>query len=361
VADCDFIIVGGGIAGVSAAARLAALGSVLLLEAEGALGTQASGRSAAMFLENYGNDVVQALNRASVDYLANFDQSVLSPRGVMSVARADQKDAFLAEVAAFDMEVLPQSEATKMVPILNPETVAFAAHSPTPCDLDTDLLLQNFARSARAQGAEMRTGARVDTITHRRGGGWQIGAGGQRISCRILINAAGAWADHAAGLAGVAPLGLQPYRRSMARLPAPGGHDVTDWPMLHSAADDWYAKPDAGKWLVSPSEADPMAPFDAFADDMVIAQGLDRYSWMVTTPVTRVETTWAGLRTFAPDNALVIGFDGDANDFFWLAGQGGYGFQTAAAASALAADLIAGRAPALAADVVAALDPLRFS
>ncbi len=161
-------------------------------------------------------------------------------------------------------------------------------------------------------------------------------------------------------MAGVRPLGFTPYRRSMARIPAPGGHDVSKWPMMFGPGEDWYAKPDAGALIVSPAEEDLMEPHDAWADDMVLAEGLARYEAMVTEPVTRVMSNWAGLRTFAPDRVLVIGRDLREPSFFWLAGQGGYGFQSSAGASQLAADLILGRTPEIAASLVAALDPARF-
>ena len=154
-------------------------------------------------------------------------------------------------------------------------------------------------------------------------------------------------------------LGIQPFRRSVARLPAPGGHDVSKWPMLLSATETWYAKPDAGKWLVSPADADPVAPMDAWADDMVLAEGLARYQEFVTEEVTRIEGNWAGLRSFAPDRTPVVGFDPVAKGFFWLAGQGGYGVQTSPALSVLAAELLAGRVPAFDVDIIAGLSPAR--
>jgi glycine/D-amino acid oxidase-like deaminating enzyme len=146
----------------------------------------------------------------------------------------------------------------------------------------------------------------------------------------------------------------------MARIPAPGGHDVSRWPMMFGPGEDWYAKPDAGALIVSPAEEDLMEPHDAWADDMVLAEGLARYEEVVTEPVTRLISSWAGLRTFSPDRVLVIGRDPREPSFFWLAGQGGYGFQTCPAASRLAADLIGGRTPELDADLVAALSPARF-
>ena len=247
-----------------------------------------------------------------------------------------------------------------MVPVLNGSVVAGAAKADHAWDIDTDLLLQGFAKAARARGARFVTRAQVTAIA-RMAGGWTVTSSAGVFSGSMLVNAAGAWVDQVAEMAGIRPLGFQPNRRSMARIPAPGGHDVSGWPMLFGVGETWYAKPDAGALLISPAEEHPMPPHDAFADDMVLAEGLARYEAMVTEPVTRLITSWAGLRTFAPDRVLVIGRDVAEPAFFWLAGQGGYGFQSAPAASQLAADLIAGRAPQIDGDLVAALSPARFS
>jgi glycine/D-amino acid oxidase-like deaminating enzyme len=356
----DFLIIGGGVAGVSAAARLAPHGRVLLLEAEPALAYHASGRSAAMFLEAYGNATVRALNEASASHHAEADGGVLSRRPMMLIGRPGEEEAFAAEATAFGMDEITLDEARALIPILNPATVTRAGLRGDTSDLDTDLLIQNFARAARARGAELHTGARVSAIT-REGGTWEVTAGQDTWRAACIVNAAGAWADGIARLAGIAPLGITPYRRSMARIPAPGGHDVSRWPFLDAVGERWYAKPDAGKLIVSPSEEDAAEAHDAWADDMVLAEGLARYEEMVTEPVTRVEHSWAGLRSFAPDRALVIGRDPAVPDFAWLAGQGGYGFQTAPAASRLIADLLTGQPPELPQSVVQALSPARFA
>ena len=354
----DFIIIGGGIAGISAAARLSALGSVTVLEAEGALAHHASGRSAALYEPRYGAPAVVELSLASEAYFRAAEH-VLSPRGLMSVAKADQRAAFDAEVRDFQLEEVSVDAARAVVPVLNPEVVAFAAVADHAWDIDTDLLLQGFAREAKGRGAQIVTGARASAI--RRGGeGWQVVTPQGEFTGRVLVNAAGAWVDQVAVMAGVRPLGFRPLRRSMARIPAPGGHDIARWPMIFGAGEAWYAKPDAGALIVSPAEEDPQEPHDAWADDMVLAEGLARYEEMVTEPVSRLISNWAGLRTFSPDRVLVIGRDSQVPDFFWLAGQGGYGFQTCPAASQLAADLIGGRASGLSEALVAALDPARF-
>ncbi len=353
----DFIIIGGGIAGISAAARLSDLGSVTLLEAEPAFAHHASGRSAALYEPRYGAPAVVELSLASGEHFRSLP-NVLSPRGIMIVAREDEAETFRLDAADMGMDPITPSEARAIVPILN-DRVAFAAHAQHAWDIDTDLLIQTFARHARAQGATLVTNAPVTSIT-RTATGWQVIAGGQDYTAPTLINAAGAWVDRVAAQAGIQPLGFQPNRRSMARIPAPGSHDVSRWPMIFGTGETWYAKPDAGALIVSPAEEHPMDPHDAWADDMVLAEGLARYEAMVTEPVTRLISNWAGLRTFAPDRVLVIGRDSRDPSFFWLAGQGGYGFQSSPAASQLAADLIAGRKPDLAPDLVAALSPARF-
>lgn len=353
----DFLIIGGGIAGISAAARLAPLGRVLVLEAEAHLAHHASGRSAALYEPNYGLRPVVELSLASVDHFHGAGD-LLSPRGLMILGKPGEDAAFAADIAAMDLPRIDMDQARAMVPILNPETVTMAAFGDHAWDIDTDLLIQRFAREAKANG-DIVTNARVTAI-QRDGGLWHVTSGAGEHSARLLINAAGAWVDQVATMAGVKPLGFTPNRRSMARIPAPGGHDVSTWPMMFGVGETWYAKPDAGALIVSPAEEDPQDPHDAWADDMVLAEGLARYEEMVTEPVTRLISNWAGLRTFAPDRVLVIGQDTAVPDFFWLAGQGGYGFQTSPAASLLAADLIAGRTPTLAADVVASLSPARF-
>lgn len=355
----DFLIIGGGIAGVSAAARLAHLGSVLLLEAEATLAHHASGRSAALYEPHYGNAVSRWLSLASGAYLRGVP-GVLAPRGLMILGRADEEAAFAGDVARMELLAVSVEAARAVVPVLNPATVAFAAMADHAWDIDTDLLLQGFAREARGLGATLATRSPVTAIT-RAGGLWQVRAAGEEHRAHVLVNAAGAWADRIAAMAGLRPLGLQPMRRSMARIPAPGGHDVSRWPMIFGTGEAWYAKPDAGALIVSPAEEHPMDPHDAWADDTVLAEGLARYEAMVSAPVMRLLSNWAGLRTFAPDRALVIGRDAAEPAFFWLAGQGGYGFQSAPAASALAAELLGGGPPETPADLRAAVAPGRFA
>lgn len=354
----DILIIGGGIAGISAAARMSHLGSVVVLEAENVLAHHASGRSAALYEPRYGLAAVVELSMASGDYFRSLP-NMLSPRGLMILAKAGEDAHFAQDIKAMDLPEISLEAARAIVPILNPQVVKRAAHADHAWDIDTDLLLQGFAREARGNGAQIVTGARVTAIA-KGAEGWRVQTSVGEFSAKVLVNAAGAWADSVAAMAGVRPLGIQPNRRSMARIPAPGGHDVSGWPMIFGCGETWYAKPDAGALIVSPAEEHPMAPHDAWADDMVLAEGLARYEEMVTEPVTRLISNWAGLRSFAPDRVLVIGRDLREPDFFWLAGQGGYGFQSSPAASQLAADLIGERRPEASADLIAALSPARF-
>ncbi|WP_101068873.1 NAD(P)/FAD-dependent oxidoreductase [Roseovarius salinarum] len=356
----DVIVIGGGIAGISAAARLAPDARVTLLEAEAALGFHASGRSAALFEANYGLPSTVALSRASAAYHHAANGGYLTPRGFMVVARTGDEAALAADMAALQLRAITPAEAIERLPILDPDKLGAAAFHEEAWDVDTDRMIQDFARSLRAHGGAVQLSAPVTAIS-RTGGRWRVDTPQGAHEADVVVNAAGAWVDRIAEMAGVAPLGFTPRRRSMARLRAPGGHDVSGWPMTLGVAESWYCKPDAGALLVSPADADPAEPHDAWADDMVLAEGLARYEAMVTEPVTRPLADWAGLRTFSPDGALVIGCDPEMPQFFWCAGQGGYGFQTAPAASRLAADLVTGRAPEMDADAVAALDPKRFA
>ena len=357
----DILVIGGGIAGISAAARLSHLGEVRLLERETALGYHTSGRSAALFEECYGKPAVVALNRASHRYLAEENSGVLSPRGLLMIAGDDLRAEFDADVAAMELELITKDRALALWPDLNPDSFTMAAYGAHAWDIDTDRLIQNFAREVRSNGGTISTKAEVRAIRKTRSD-WEVElTSGETVTAQILVNAAGAWADVIAEMSGIPKIGFTPYRRSMGRIPAPGGADVSNWPMIFGAGETWYAKPDAGALIVSPAEEFAMEPHDAYADDMTLAEGLARYEEHVKTPVTRLLSSWAGLRTFAPDRLLVLGPDARDPSFVWSAGQGGYGFQTSPAASQLIADLVAGRQPELDGKTVAALSPARFS
>lgn len=351
----DFLIIGGGIAGLTAGAHLAAHGTVTLLEAEDVLGYHASSRSAAIFIPTYGAPSVKALSLASARDL--HDTGLTRPRGVMAVGRAGEEEKLAHVAADLSLSPIPVADALSFVPILDPTVITCAAHREEAWDIDTDALLQLYAKRVRANG---RVVTRAPVTAIRRGDGWEVEAGEVTYRARTLVNAAGPWADRVAEQAGLAPIGIRPLRRSMARIDVPGGTDARDWPMLIGANEDWYAKPDAGALIVSPSEEDPSDPMDAWADDMVLAEGLMHFEQHITGEVTRMLANWAGLRTFSPDRQLVIGADPAAPDFYWMAGQGGYGFQTAPAAGRLLAALVTGTAPEVPPDIVGACDPARF-
>jgi len=353
----DFLVIGGGIAGVSAAAGLSELGSVTLLEAEDTLAFHTSSRSAAMFEQYYGQPSTIALNEAS--YAFHDENGILSPRGMMLVGSADRADEFAADQKRMQLDSISMTEARNMVPILDEAVLDRAAYHAGASDMDTDKLIQTFAGIARKNGAVFSTRMQVDGITHT-DAGWAVRAGPSSFEARNLVNAAGAWVDQIAELAGIPPFGFTPLRRSMARIPAPGGHDVSGWPMMFGPGEEWYAKPDAGALIVSPAEEDPTTPHDAYADDMVLAEGLARYEANVTEPVTRLLGSWAGLRTFSPDRTLVLGPDPRDPSFIWCAGQGGYGMQSSPGASQLLADLVGGTASALSSTTIAELSPRRF-
>ena len=357
MSDCDFLIIGGGIAGLSAGAKLAEIGSVILIEGESALGYHASGRSAALFEPHYGSPSTVALNQASADH--HMAAGVLSDRGLLLVGTAQTDDAFEHDKATMHMAEIGLADAADIYPILDTNVVVRAAIETGAKDIDTDKLLQGFANTLKRAGGAIKTGQAVSAV-RRHAHGWVGTVAGEEISAKYLVNAAGAWADEVAEMAGITKLGLRPLRRSMARVPAPESHDVSQWPMVFGPGENWYSKPDAGALLVSPAEEDQTTPHDAFADDLTLAQGLARFEAHVHYETPRLLASWAGLRTFAPDRALVVGADPHDPQFLWCAGQGGYGMQSAPAVGQLTADLVAGRTPQVGADIVAALSPARF-
>lgn len=344
----DVLIVGGGIAGVGCAAMLPENVSVVLLEAEAHCGYHASGRSAAAWVAGYGGPEIRVLTVQSKDYLSNpppalSEAGFLSPRGEMLLARSEVEEAELNALLSVTpyLAEISIDEAISRVPILKENGLRRAVFTEEAFDIDADRLLQAWLRVlAQRPNAKVTTNQAVTGIK-RRERLWEITtATGQTMLVNKIVNAAGAWADPLAALAGIKPLGLIPHRRSAALLPAPEGHDVCTWPLVISGDETWYARPTGGKLMVSPADETPTTAHDAFAEDMTIAEGLDRFERAVTIDVTRVETTWAGLRTFAQDRVPVVGEDPEVDGFFWLAGQGGYGIQSSPALCKLAATML---------------------
>ncbi|AVO38161.1 NAD(P)/FAD-dependent oxidoreductase [Pukyongiella litopenaei] len=339
----DVLIIGGGAAGLTLAAELAGSARVVVLEAERNLGVHASGRSAAVFVPSYGHGRLRDVSALSLPMLKDpepewFPEPLLTPRGILRLVLPGGGPSHDAMTAGQpDIERLAPGEAARLFPLIRVDRLEAASYEPGACDIDADALMQGAARKARALGARICTGAQVTDI-RRTGSTWRVGTATDRYEAPTLVNAAGAWANHVATLAGVPALPIQPCRRSVAALPLPPGLGRT--PFTVTAPLRWYAKTEAGRLLVSPADEDPVEPHDAHADDMVVAEGLDRFSNDTGFHVTRVETTWAGLRMMTPDGYPVTGFDPRADGFFWLAGQAGFGIQCAPGLAHLAAALL---------------------
>ena len=365
--SADIVIIGSGIAGAGLAAALDRGPKVVIIEQESQPGYHSTGRSAAIFIQNYGNETIQRLSRVSAPMFAAADPAyfpspLLSPRGILFVADEEGKAQHEAQFASPEgIAHLDPADAVRMVPLLKELWVAAADYEADAQDIDVNALHQGWLRKAKDAGVRIVTRAPVEG-GRRLGSAWVIAAGDTRITAPVVVNAAGAWADHVAESFGVRTLAMTPMRRTIAVLPAPAGYASDGWPLVADTREQWYFKPEAGRLLVSPADEDPVEPHDAFVDDMVLAEGLYRFEQAVTMPVTRVERSWAGLRTFAPDRTPVAGYDPEAEGFFWLAGQGGYGIQTSPALSALAAALVGSQMPSGSlAGLDVALSPARFT
>jgi D-arginine dehydrogenase len=349
VNTADVLIVGGGIAGAGAAYEIAAFASVIVLEREPHCGYHSTGRSAASFTENYGGAVIRRLAIASRGFLqdppAGFcEHPLLAPRGMITIARADQLDMLerqfeQARVLVPSIERMDAAAASARVPVLRPDNVAGAFLEPNSKDLDVHGLHQGFLRAAKSRGARIVVDADVRAI-ERSAGRWTVETAAGLFHAPLLVDAAGAWADGIAALAGVHPLGLVAKRRTAFNVPAPPGMDIKEWPMVVDVAEEFYFKPDAGQLLASPADATPCEPMDAYPEDLDVAVGVERLERATTLDVRRVSRAWAGLRTFARDAAPVVGPDGGVDGFFWLAGHGGYGIKTSPALSRACASLI---------------------
>ena len=337
-AEYDIIVIGAGIAGASVAAHLAETHRVAICEMEDRPGFHTTGRSAAAYEPNYGPPAILALTRASRGHFA--EHGLLTPRETVFFMPDGQEQAFdkLMKVQQ-GMEEIPPGAARAKFPLLRDGFAKRAVLDPGTADIDVDLLHQAYLKLFRQRGGELRT-AHAVTGLEKDAGGWLARSKGEMIRARIIVDAAGAWGDVVAAMAGRPGIGLQPKRRSMAVVPGPEGADIMHWPMVGDVGETWYCKPQSGKLLISPADADPVDPHDAFADDMVLAEGIARFEEAIDLPVTRVERTWGGLRSFAPDGNPVVGYDGADDGFFWLIGQGGYGIQSSPALSRLAAALV---------------------
>jgi D-arginine dehydrogenase len=349
--EFDIVIIGAGMAGASVAARLAPNARVLVIERESQPGYHSTGRSAALFSETYGNAPVRALSRASRSFLFTppdgfTEYPLVHMRGSLHIARADQRElyeAFLAQPdVAANTRPVTASGALELCPILRPDYAVGAVFEPQASDVDVSALHQGFLRMLKAGGGRVVTDANVLAL-ERGANSWRAKTVAGDFRAPIVVNAAGAWAGEIASLAGAAPLSIEPFRRTAVLIDAPG-LDVGRFPNVIDIGEEFYFKPDAGRLLLSPADETPSPPSDVQPDEMDVAIAIDRMQRATILDIRRVFRKWAGLRSFAPDRTPIIGFDTRAEGFFWLAGQGGYGIQTAPAASLLAAALLLGRA-----------------
>jgi len=352
ITEADIIVIGAGMAGASVAYFLAPHARVLVLEREEHAGVHSTGRSAALFSETYGSPQVRALTRAARAFFERppqgfASQPILTQRGSLIIGSEAQADA----VRAMYEEMAPLTQGVSMVgaswlrgtvPVLRPEAAHIGLYEPGSADIDVNELHQGFLRGVRAQGGQLRFNVGIRSM-EREAGRWLIEAGDASYRASLVINAAGAWVDRVAAQAGVAPIGIQPKRRSAFLFEPPADVETARWPFVTDVEETFYFKPDAGLLLGCPANADPVPPHDVQPEEFDIALGIHRIEEATTMTIRRPTRTWAGLRSFVADGDLVGGFAPDAGDFFWVAAQGGYGIQTSAAMGEACASLALGR------------------
>jgi D-arginine dehydrogenase len=365
----DILVVGAGIAGASAAAELAATASVVMLEMEPQPGFHATGRSAAYFAAAYGKKVVRDFTACCEGFFLRppdgfTEVELIRLRDSMFFGRPDQESQIRALHQDNPTLVrIGAEQVRERVPVFAEGYLGGGLWERRGGDLDVDAILQGYIRLFRRRGGALLNSHAVTSL-QRVGGVWQVSAAGTTFEAPVVVNAAGAWVDPVALLAGLPPLGIRPLRRTALTVAAPAGMDIRDWPNMIDADEDFYFKPEAGHILISPADETPSEPCDAQPDDFDVAVGVDRFERATGLDIRHVITRWAGLRTFAPDRVFVSGFDPRTEGFYWLAGQGGYGIQSAPAMAQLTRFLVLGIEPdpafAVVRDHVAAVAPERF-
>jgi len=346
----DILVIGGGIAGLSAAAALSKHARVMVLEAEDQIGYHSSGRSATMLHYALGDRLVRALTLASRPFFDDppdgfTDVPIGHAMPVLIHGREDEREALdqlEADLSAFaQLERLDAASVHELCPLLK-DDAAHGLADRRGIRLDPHALLQGNLRQLRTRGGELRTSQRIAAIEHS-GGAWTVTSEtGHRFSAPILVNAAGAWADEVAKVAGVQPVGLEPKRRTIITFDAPPGTDLDHLPFAKTVGDELYFAPESGRLFASPMDEVPSDPTDAQPDEYEVALAAHRMAERTTVEVKQIHSKWAGLRSFTPDHHPAAGFAPDAEGFFWLAGQGGFGLQTSPAMAAIVESRIAG-------------------
>jgi D-arginine dehydrogenase len=349
---CDFLVIGAGIAGASASYELAAHGRVILLERESMPGYHSTGRSAAVFTENYGNQIIRLLTIASRPFLESppsgfASYPLMSPRGGLWLAREDQQETLsLALVEAQQLvpsiRAVDTVEARKLCPVLREDYVAGAVHEPDVMDLDVNEIHQGFLQGFRRCHGEIVTDAEVTRLAQS-GDGWAVHTSKEVFSTGTVVNAAGAWCDEIGKLAGAQPIGLTPKRRTALTFNGPADSNLSLWPVVIDVDEEFYFKPESGRILASPADETSVSPCDIFPEDYDVALAVDRVEKATTLSIQHINRKWAGLRSFVADKTPVVGLDASLPGFFWLAGQGGYGIMTSPAMARAAATLIVDR------------------
>jgi D-arginine dehydrogenase len=342
----EVCIIGGGMAGASVAYHLAPHARVTLLEREPQPGYHSSGRSAALFAPNYGSALVQRLALAGQPFMRAPPEGfagapLLRERGFMLIGDGQQlaeREAYeaTARSSGLPVERLSPAQARTRLPALRADACEWALYDESAWDIDVDALLQGFLRGARAHGARVLAAREVSALG-RDGGTWRVRTAEFECHADVVVNAAGAWADGIAALAGVAPLGLVPHRRTAFIFDPPPGVEVARWPMVADASERFYFKPDAARLLGSLADEVPVPPHDVQPEDLDVATAVDRIEQVLEFEIRRVARAWAGLRTFAPDRDAVSGFEPSAPGFYWHAGVGGFGIESSPALGAFAA------------------------